>query len=478
MASMVPQKMIISDEVFTISGLDLFRDASRTYLPIDRAKPTVYENYESPTSLNLHVAAFVVPVRTPIENLCEFSSLPGTLRNVYLTTGGINKEYWGNWDVLDETKQLGMPTCQVEDFDASVCTTLEGLREKSRNRYRLLCTSSLRPRKVLTSTTAVPVSLKWKLPDEARDDGTRNLPEFTADVESIFHLGYNDQVMEVEKAYMSSASSQEAGERILWAGATAVHGHAECDADEVWECDAGMPANVPVVIPTISVELNMDRTVETLLATKPLHWPTDPDELDQLLHQKFKVGLSQAISAATNTEDGGMSLHPQTRYLIEVSMRIDAIYKSDHFGRMKINRWAFSVDAVKTEQQKLDYAARSQAMIRYKLHLLPGSQRIQDKYAYDFNDLVTDSGSWAGIWGLGLTLLATWQSYALPFGSCGGGDAEAEQQESTRKKFEKKLKKIEWYFLKFGYAPRTAESAAPVRGGDGGLWQFAPTKKL
>ena len=94
-------------------------------------------------------------------------------------------------------------------------------------------------------------------------------------------------------------------------------------------------------------------------------------------------------------------------------MRIDAIYKSDHFGRMKINRWAFSVDAVKTEQQKLDYAARSQAMIRYKLHLLPGSQRIQDKYAYDFNDLVTDSGSWAGIWGLGLTLLATWQSYAM-----------------------------------------------------------------
>jgi hypothetical protein len=427
---MMPEKKIISDEVFTVSGINLYREASGMYLPKDRAKPTVYENYESPSTLNLHVAAFVVPVRTPIEDLCEFTATPGTLHNIYLTTGGVNKEVWGYWEVLDETLQLGMPTCSVENFDSTICATVDELREKSRNRYRLLCTSSVRPRKVLTSAAAVPVSLKWKLP-EKRESGTRHTPEFTADVESVFHLGYNDQVMEVEKAYMSAAPSQEAGQRVLWAGATAVHGHADCDVNQVWECAAGMPANVPVVIPDISVKLNLDRTLETVLKTAPKYWPSTSEEITDLLHEKFKVGLEAAISAATNTEDGGMSLLPQTRYFIEVSMRIDAIYKSDHFGRINIDRWTFYVDAVKAEKQQLDYAARSQSMIRYKLNLLPGSQRIQDKYAYDFNDLVNDSGSWAGIWGLGLTLLATWQSYVLPFGSCGGGDAEKAQQQST-----------------------------------------------
>jgi hypothetical protein len=154
-------------------------------------------------------------------------------------------------------------------------------------------------------------------------------------------------------------------------------------------------------------------------------------------------------------------------------MRIDAIYKSDHFGNMEINSWNFYVDAVKTEKQQLDYAARSQSMIRYKLHLLPGSQRIQWKYAYDFNDFVTDSGSWAGIWGLGLTMLATWQSYALPFGSCGGGDADKAQADSTKKKFAAKLKKIERFFRLAGFDRRTAPSATPVRGGDGGLWGYS-----
>jgi hypothetical protein len=458
---MIPEKKIISDEVFTVSGLGLYRDASGTYLPKDRANPTVFENYRSPATLNLHVAAFVVPVRTPIEELCEFFSKPGVLRNTYLTTGGLMKDVWGYWEVLDETVQLAMPACKVEDFDPSLCATVEKLRERSRNRYRLLCTSSLRPRKVLTSTTAVPVTLKWKLP-EAREEGKRNTPEFTADVEAVFHLGYNDQVMAVEKEYMSAAPSQEAGQRILWAGATAVHGHAECDVDQVWECAAGMPANVPVVIPNISVHLNMERTINTVVATSPKNWPTDPDAIRTLLNEEFKVGLEAAISAATNTEDGGMSLLPQTRYLIEISMRIDAIYKSDHFGRMQIDSWIFYVDAVKTERQQLDYAARSQTMIRYKLHLLPGSQRILNKYAYDFNDFVTATGSWAGIWGLGLTMLATWQSYMLPFGSCGGGDAETAQKQSTKKKFAKKLKKIERFFQMVGYAPRTAPSVAPV----------------
>jgi CelD/BcsL family acetyltransferase involved in cellulose biosynthesis len=50
----------------------------------------------------------------------------------------------------------------------------------------------------------------------------------------------------------------------------------------------------------------------------------------------------------------------------------------------------------------------------------------------------------------------------LPFGSCGGGDAETAQKQSTKKKFAKKLKKIERFFQMVGYAPRTAPSVAPV----------------
>ena len=107
----------------------------------------------------------------------------------------------------------------------------------------------------------------------------------------------------------------------------------------------------------------------------------------------------------------------------------------------------------------MDYADRSKASIRYKIHLLPGSQRILEKYRYGFNDLVTDSGSWMGIWGLGITCLAIYQAYALPFGACTEEETFMQQYEQTVSKKAKRLKRIEMLFKTAGFKTRTVETA-------------------
>ena len=60
----------------------------------------------------------------------------------------------------------------------------------------------------------------------------------------------------------------------------------------------------------------------------------------------IETHLEAAIHHATNTEDGGISLYPQTRYVIVVSLRIDAIYRTDYYGTMTLNRWEFCVEEV------------------------------------------------------------------------------------------------------------------------------------
>lgn len=52
----IPVKSIVSDDLFTISDINLFREAKDEYFPEDRHRPTLQEPYQSPSYLNLHAA--------------------------------------------------------------------------------------------------------------------------------------------------------------------------------------------------------------------------------------------------------------------------------------------------------------------------------------------------------------------------------------------------------------------------------------
>merc|ERR1719399_1827810 len=60
----IPTKAITTTEVFTVSDVSLFRDEKDAYKPGERWMENLLENYKSPSALEVHVAVFVVPLRT------------------------------------------------------------------------------------------------------------------------------------------------------------------------------------------------------------------------------------------------------------------------------------------------------------------------------------------------------------------------------------------------------------------------------
>ena len=53
------------------------------------------------------------------------------------------------------------------------------------------------------------------------------------------------------------------------------------------------------------------------------------------------------------------------RYLVQILLRIDPVYRADLLGTMTLNRWNFFVEGVTVEVAKLDYSKRSKGSVRY-----------------------------------------------------------------------------------------------------------------
>merc|ERR1719420_2222417 len=126
-----------------------------------------------------------------------------------------------------------------------------------------------------------------------------------------------------------------------------------------------------------------------------------------------------------------------------MSIRIDPIYKANIIGQQKLDRWNFYAEDVVVEEQPLDYSHRSKGSVRYVVAISEKSQRYLEKYAYDLTDLMTATGSWMGLWALGLALLSYWQLIVRPFGFPGIPDIDTFALMVSERKNEKSINKLE-----------------------------------
>ena len=61
-ADSIPEKKIISFNITTVANVNLFRDPTDVYLPKNRFRKTVMEAYVSPSTLQVQIGFFVMPL--------------------------------------------------------------------------------------------------------------------------------------------------------------------------------------------------------------------------------------------------------------------------------------------------------------------------------------------------------------------------------------------------------------------------------
>jgi len=283
-----------------------------------------------------------------------------------------------------------------------------------------------------------------KVPDQRED------PEFAMDLQTLYSFGFEKSLLDVEEQYMQGAASVEQTKGpMLWAGETYIRGKANCDPSFP-ECEKRMPANPPVMLPRLSLEVDVPRTMTVLnqLGIRPRHWPKNDTAVEELISTKFAVGLADAIKTAMSAEDASLTLKPRMRYIITVTVRIDPIYKMlSRFGSaMELNRWNFYVQAVSVEHMQMDYSRRSKCAVRVVFKIADSSTRMKEKFKYDINDFGTTVGAWVGVWAIGAGLLNRWQKRTMPFGLATADEAYAYLEPKYAKLEEKQMKKIEYVF--------------------------------
>jgi len=240
------------------------------------------------------------------------------------------------------------------------------------------------------------------------------------DTQTMFSFGFEQALLDVEQRYMQGSSSvEQLTGKMLWAGETYIRGKANCDPNFP-ECEQNMPANPPVFLPRLALEVDIPRTLAVFndLGHKPKYWPENDTLMTELMEQKFAVGLSEAIRTAMSAEDASLTLKPRMRYIVTVTVRIDPVYRmlSRYGSNMELNRWNFFVTAVSVQQMEMDYSRRSKCAVRMVFNIADSSTRQKEKYKYDINDFMTSVGAWTGIWAIGLGLLNKWQKRTMPFG--------------------------------------------------------------
>merc|ERR1719487_1749263 len=98
----------------------------------------------------------------------------------------------------------------------------------------------------------------------------------------------------------------------------------------------------------------------------PKYWPKNYTAIEELISQRFAVGLSEAIKTAMSAEDASLTLKPRVRYIVTVTVRIDPVYKmlSRYGSAMELNRWNFYVSSVSLQAMEMDYSRRSKCGVR------------------------------------------------------------------------------------------------------------------
>jgi hypothetical protein len=449
----IPVKNVQDDTVFTITDVSMYREEKYQFYPSNRYKKaedgavqsqqgSLLENFPSPGLLDLDVAMFILPLRTPLKKLCPVIMKAPPEKNNFID------DQHKDWRAVSDRSTLVTACDEIKAFDREgSCHTSDDLKAQFPDRYRAACSVDLAPAYIGVFNVSVPLNLKFAMTKKPLD---KQDPEWYLDVQTLFSFGFERALLDVEEEFMGGSSSVEQTKgSMLWAGETYIRGRANCDP-RFPECEMSMPANPPVLIPRITINVNTPRTMAVLnqLGFKPRHWPKEDEAIEELIQTRFAVGLSEAIRTAMSSEDASLTLKPRVRYIVAISIRIDPVYrmKSRYGSAMELNRWNFFVQGIDVKTMEMDYSRRSKCGVRVVFQIAESSTRQKEKFKFDLNDFMTSVGAWTGIWAIGLGLLNKWQSRTMPFGLATADEAYAYLEPKYAKLEKKEMKKIERIF--------------------------------
>ncbi|CAD7969536.1 unnamed protein product [Amoebophrya sp. A120] len=423
-AALIPSKKVVSFVVQTISQINLFRDASATYLPRDRSGETPLETFSSPTMLDAHVAMFVMPRRVPIADLCPSTHIANErLTNFFGTAQSADASFWDKL-TFHEADNLAVKSCKITPFKDSPggnrCKTKEQMQTDSVDRYRLFCMEDFLPANVMEFQVEGGLTGHWMSPDvRASTEYENNKPEYILDVEMLYQMTIDSQFLAVEKEYKAGQKDFKDGQPRLWAAEAMARGRAVC-TDAIKGCAEGIPANPPMILPGVSIRVNKEKTTSMVKQVAPLHWPlTTTPQYELLLEEldNLDLDIMPGLRQLTSAEDGYIGLKPMTKILIKLVWQVNPVYNVNKWtGTIKLTRWLNSISALDISFQQADYTMKSAASVRIIFEIDAASQRFQELPLLSFSDFLALLGAMAGYTGLIGSVLFLWQKAFKPFG--------------------------------------------------------------
>ncbi|CAD7959034.1 unnamed protein product [Amoebophrya sp. A25] len=431
------EKKVVSFVVQSISKVNLFRDPASTYLPKDRYKVTTTETYESPANLDVHLSMFVYPKRVRIGALCPSSRITDeSITNAFANSPGASevfRSFWGKWQ-LHAGDNFRVDSCTTQTFDemhagqkhqgnlGSFCKTSAYLKSSSKDKYRMFCSEDFQPANYLSFAVQGPLTGHWLYPGVREDTSyAATMPEQVVDLEATYSLTFDQKFLDVERNYMTQAQGADFvnGQERLWAAEPLARGKALC-SKKIRGCQQGVPANPPMLLPGIVINVNKKRTRNLVEAVKPLHWPEyDSKKMDELMAglDNLSLELHAGLRTFTAAEDGHIAIKPMTKILIQVQWQINPIYIVDKWtGAISLDRWATSVSMLNIGYADVDYSMRSSCSVRLLFAIDPTSQRFQEIPILELKDFLAFVGAYAGYIGMVAAFLGLWQKLTKPFG--------------------------------------------------------------
>lgn len=373
----------------------------------------------------------------------------------------------------------------------TTCRAVDDLASNNQNSYRRYCNKELFPSNLLTFNVNTPVNGKWVMNEEREAMIYR--PEWLLDFELDFYFMYDPLADAAEKDFgrkkppggdfvsvsdpvICGALQQTAPcvQQQLFAGKLDFRGQQSGDnAETVANGGVGLhqlPASDPALMTSLEVVIDIEATVQVVKRANPQLWPKDEAFLRRILNCNvagnastadmdwcvdhgirnpvfpYNVDLQGALSEVTIASDSALSLMPGIVYTIDVTISIQPMYVSGFWANIPalddshIATWQIETPKVKVTQQKLGFNMRNQGQVRVRLTVDSQARRLQTKNVKALFDLLTDAGSWAGLFGLAAITTGAYLYVLSPWGKLTARD-EYDLKQDRVVKSEKEISK-------------------------------------
>jgi len=374
------------------------------------------------------------------------------------------------------------------------CKSMTALFEKFPNMYRKTCNTELFPAKVLKFTTRTPLNAKWIM-HQSREEGFEYAPLYQLDSSINYYFTWDPMADETESNFKKNEPPtgdhrliydeakcamknmpNEPGktyapcvERVVYAGKMMYMGeHMGDNYRTIASGNPGlalhqMPATPPTLSPTISVDIDVERTIKVVTRSEPQNWPLEEDTLRQLLLCQrttyfashgtickelkvdkaifpFEIDLSAAMKHVSVANDGTVPLRPMEQYVFAITLGVFPTYKVDVWGSSQISQWSVEVRDLSVSKLTMPFNQRNQNKVRFKIQFDTSVQQRIMQPVMTVPIFIALLGGLMGFWEIGILCLGLYVSILKPFGLIGPLSADA-VPEGQMEKFNQKIDK-------------------------------------